>query len=154
MPPKHGTTYQYNQKGCRCKRCKTANKMRHRKYMKEHPEQQEKARLRSRAKYGLDPEKRRPPVMHGTSKGVASHKRRKTALCKECKAFVKADTFMREVRRKERLAPCGTPGALRRHYRNNEPIDDLCRTMFNRTERTRRKEARNGEATSRGVSAD
>lgn len=27
--------------------------------------------------------------------------------------------------------PCGTPPALRRHYRHHEPIDELCRTMWN-----------------------
>ena len=27
-----------------------------------------------------------------------------------------------------KLSPCGTPGAVRRHYRNREPLDDACRT--------------------------
>jgi len=138
MLPKHGTIGRYNKK-CRCVKCRKANAKQHQKYMLAHPEQQEKARLRSRSRYGLDPNTRRPPVIHGTLNGVKSHKRRQTALCGECKEFVKADRFLREMRHKQRLAPCGTPAALRRHYRNKEPIDELCRRVFNMYERNRRK---------------
>jgi len=41
-----------------------------------------------------------------------------------------------------RLAPCGTPGAFRRHKRNDEEIDDACREANARHDSQRRKARR------------
>lgn len=34
-----------------------------------------------------------------------------------------------------KLAPCGTPGAARRHKRRHEPMDDACRDAWNQYQR-------------------
>ena len=41
------------------------------------------------------------------------------------------------------LAPCGTPGAYRRHYRRGEPVDEECRQAGcrDKTDRNRKRRA-------------
>ncbi len=41
------------------------------------------------------------------------------------------------------LAPCGTPAAARRHWRNGEPLDDAC-LQASRREKADRKGFRDG----------
>lgn len=48
--PRHGTTNGYSNLGCHCDRCKAAWAKDHLNYMHSSPEQQEKARLRERAR--------------------------------------------------------------------------------------------------------
>lgn len=104
--------------------------------MASHPEQREKKRRKARKG-----SPRRGPV-HGARSGLNWHKTHKSALCQSCESFKLAMTMVREAQRLERLAPCGTPAAIRRHYRKGEPIDEMCRVAFNLMESNRRKLSR------------
>ena len=131
----HGTIERYRQ-GCHLECCRAANRARVRQYRLDHPESLEKERQRKRLANGSDPLQRRVPVKCGTRQGVQKHWREKTTLCDQCQAFLDAKQMIRYSDRP--LKPCGTPAAIRRHYRNNEPIDEVCRTAHNLNERRRK----------------
>jgi len=70
----------------------------------------------------------------------------KAAAAREARQ-AKQEKKRREVGMKPRvLAACGTPAAYRRHLRLNEPVDDLCRTEWNRAARERRALAKTAAA--------
>ena len=119
--------------GCRKDCCRKANSERMAEYRANSPQKVEAARQRARTKRGKRGADRRAPVECGTARGVQRHRRMRTEFCAECQAFVVAKAL---VSRKV-YKPCGTAAALRRHYRNGEGIDELCRTAFNISERAR-----------------
>lgn len=49
--PRHGTLNGYTNLGCNCAKCKAANTANQNRYMRSNPEQREKHRDRSRARY-------------------------------------------------------------------------------------------------------
>lgn len=57
--PRHGTSNGYINLGCRCQPCRDAHAAKHREYMRTHPEQREKARLRELASRGRPPAPRK-----------------------------------------------------------------------------------------------
>ena len=144
-PTPHGTVNGYRNYGCRCDECRRANADKQRVYMRGHPEQREKHRRRSLIRRGLDPDAVFPvvPVSHGTLSGVRHHRRAKTAMCPLCAAYANAAKVMRQSERTEKLRPCGTLAAVRRHYRRHEPLDDLCRramSLHNKARRAKKKQ--------------
>ncbi len=52
--PWHGTSGGYTNHGCRCERCREAQKLRQRVYMEENPSQRRLAVLRARIRYWSD----------------------------------------------------------------------------------------------------
>ena len=67
----------------------------------------------------------------------------------------KQEKKRREAGMKPRvLAACGTPAAYRRHLRNSEPVDDLCRTEWNKAARDRRAKAKEAAAAKAAVEAE
>lgn len=49
--PRHGTSNGYSNHGCRCPLCTEAHAVKHKQYMHNHPEQQEKHRSAQRERY-------------------------------------------------------------------------------------------------------
>lgn len=129
----HGTLEGYRDGGCRCEHCTRANTEAHAQYMAANPEQREKKRQNARKG-----KPRRGPV-HGAQSGLNWHKTHKVPLCEPCLAFKAAKRVLTKAKMSEKLIPCGTSAAIRRHYRHHEPIDEVCRVAFNLAERKRRK---------------
>ena len=129
----HGTLEGYKQGGCHCEHCTAANTRAQAQYMAANPEAREKKRQGARKG-----KPRRGPI-HGAQSGLYWHKSHKVPLCEPCTRFKQAKQVMNRAKRNERMAPCGTPAAIRRHYRHHEPIDEVCRVAFNLSERKRRK---------------
>ena len=58
----HGTAGGYSNHRCRCEQCRKAWREAHLRYMRAHPEQQEKNRIRTRAYYAAKREQSTGPV--------------------------------------------------------------------------------------------
>lgn len=67
----------------------------------------------------------------GERRGYQAHINRGEEACRPCKDAKAA--YSKEYRRRKKLGlptktltPCGTPGALKRHYQNREPACEAC----------------------------
>lgn len=128
----HGTLSGYKYYGCRCDRCRKANTVACRKWMKEHPDAlARKARNERIRRRGGDPDiLLKKAAVHGEISGLRKHRRDGTRLCRKCRSFQTQARKEREAKHKAALRPHGTEAALRRHYDRGERPCARCRNVY------------------------